>query len=323
MSVKPIFIFSLPRAGSTLLQRLLSLHENIDTQAEPWLALPLFFALKSQDVSGIYGHRAMSSAMNGYIDSLPGGKKDYYDCVSGFLNELYDRGSTKKALYFIDKTPRYHLIVEDIMLAFPDAKIIFLWRNPLSIASSMIKTWGKGKWCLYMFNVDLYSGIHSLVKASQNSSNSLSVKYEDLVQAPETQIKKIFEYLDLKYEADLVDDFMNSKTIDAPGRGDPVGQYKYSSVSTGSEKSWKKVMVNPYRKFWGGRYLSWIGKDRLEYMGYNKNELQSELNEVPKSYQNFISDILRSFYGLLYNKFCIEDIRRNKSWKKYIYFPKT
>ena len=323
MPVKPIFIFSLPRAGSTLLQRLLSLHENIDTQAEPWLALPLFFALKEQGVSGIYGHRALSTAVNGYIDSLPGGRNDYYESAGKFLSELYDRGSSENALYFIDKTPRYHLIVDEIISTFPDAKIIFLWRNPLSIASSMIKTWGKGKWCLYMFHVDLYSGIHSLVKACRSSKNSLTVKYEDLVQSPESQMKKIIEYLDLKYEPGLIDKFIGSKTINAPGRGDPVGQYKYNSVSTSSAESWKDVMANPYRKLWGKKYLNWIGHENLESMGYDINDLQIELREISTSYHHFLSDIVRAFYGKLYNRFCIEDIRRNKPWRNNIYFPKT
>ncbi len=323
MPVKPIFIFSLPRAGSTLLQRLLSLHEDIDTQAEPWLALPLFFSLKEQGVSGIYGHRAMSAAVNGYIDSLPGGKSDYYECAANFLSELYDRGASENTLYFIDKTPRYHLVVDEIMSAFPDAKIIFLWRNPLSIASSMIKTWGKGKWCLYMFHVDLYSGIYSLVNAYRNSENALSIKYEDLVQSPENQMKKIMEYLELEYEPDLIDKFVDSKTIDAPGRGDPVGQYKYNSVSMSSAESWKSVMANPYRKFWGKKYLNWIGREKLESMGYDINTLQDELREIPTTHHHFLSDIVRAFYGKLYNRFCIEDIRRNKPWRNNIFFPKT
>ena len=323
MSVKPIFIFSLPRAGSTLLQRLLSLHESIDTQAEPWLALPVFFALKDAGVSSIYGHRVSSSAINGYVNSLPGGRDAYYKSAANFLNDLYDRGSSENALYFIDKTPRYHLIVEEIISAFPDAKIIFLWRNPLSIVSSMIKTWGRGKWGLYLFHVDLYSGIDSLVNACRHHKNNISVRYEDLINTPEDEIKRIMEYLDLEYEPSLLDRFKDAKTIDSPGRGDPTGQYKYNSVSTKSAGSWKKVMSNVYRKSWGKKYLNWIGEDRMNVMGYDLNELQAELQECPINYQYLLSDIVRSTYGKIYSKYCIEDIRANKPWQDNIYYPKN
>ena len=323
MSVKPIFIFSLPRAGSTLLQRLLCLHDEIDTRAEPWLALPLFFALKDSGVNSIYGHRVLSNAVNGFVDSLPDVRNDYYKCANRFLNDLYGCCSSESTLYFIDKTPRYHLVVDDILLAFPDAKIIFLWRNPLSIASSMIKTWGKNKWNLYMFYVDLYSGINSLANASSHHKNKIDVKYEDLIRSPETEMKRIMKYLGLEYDAGLVDKLKDARTIDAPGRGDPTGQYKYKGVSTKSAESWKTVMSHAYRKVWAKKYLNWIGSERLEVMGYDLNVLQAELQECPTHYRYLLSDIARSVYGRIYSKYCIEDIRSNKPWRDNIYFPKN
>ena len=42
---EPLFLFSLPRAGSTLTQRLLAAHPAICSAAEPWILLPLFHAL--------------------------------------------------------------------------------------------------------------------------------------------------------------------------------------------------------------------------------------------------------------------------------------
>ena len=36
---------------------------------------------------------------------------------------------------------------------FPDAKVIFLWRNPLAVVASIVETWTKGKW-----NVDRWQG---------------------------------------------------------------------------------------------------------------------------------------------------------------------
>ena len=49
----PIFIFSLPRAGSTLLQRVLMGHPEIASIAEPWLLLPLMYVQKEHGVLAI------------------------------------------------------------------------------------------------------------------------------------------------------------------------------------------------------------------------------------------------------------------------------
>ena len=323
MPVKPIFIFSLPRAGSTMLQRLLGQHQSIDTDAEPWLALPVFFALKDEGVNSVYGHSVLSNAITGYVDALPGGRDSYYKSAARFLNDLYDCGSTENSRYFIDKTPRYHLIVDDILRAFPDAKVIFLWRNPLSIASSMIKTWGDGKWNLYMFNIDLYRGINSLVNAFGNNKNCISVRYEDLVHAPEGEMERIMAYLELEYDPGIVHGFKDAKKLDSKGRGDPTGQHKYSGVSEKPMNAWKEVMANPFRKTWCKQYLDFIGKEKLAVMGYDLNELQHEIREIPTSYQYLLSDFMRKFYGGIYNRFCIEDIRRNKPWRDNIFFSKN
>ena len=82
-------------------------------------------------------------------------------------------------------------------------------------------------------------------------------------------------------------------------------------------------MSNPFRKRWGKNYLNWINRNRLDIMGYDLDKLQAELQECPIHYQYFLSDLIRSFYGKIYNKYCIEDIRGNKPWRGNIYFPKS
>lgn len=320
MSVTPVFLLSLPRAGSTLFQRLLSNHSEISTKSEPWIALPLFYALRNEGLNSVYSHKTLSTGINGFVDSLPEGMNDYYSCISNFLQELYTRSSTKESKYFIDKTPRYHLIVNELLDAFPDAKFIFLWRNPLAISASMIQTYGKGKWNLYMFLIDLYSGIESLTKAcSDNKGRVLSVSYEALVTEPDSEILKVTTYLGLEEKSNLSSNLEHAEIM----WGDRTGQFKYNSVSTNSIDSWKTVMSSPYRKSWGDKYLNWIGKERLAVMGYDLEVLQAELSMCPTRYQYLLSDIIRSIYGKIYNRYCIEDIRSNKPWRDNIYFSKT
>ena len=125
---KIIFLFSLPRSGSTLLQRVLSTHPDIHTISEPWLLLPLIYQFKN-NVYSEYSHRQFSIALEDIIKTNSENKKIYYQKIKKLITELYSELSPIETTYFIDKTPRYSLIAEEIITIFPDAKFIFLWRK--------------------------------------------------------------------------------------------------------------------------------------------------------------------------------------------------
>lgn len=322
--MQPIFLFSLPRSGSTLLQRLLSQHVEISTEPEPWIAIPFFYALKAGGVNSVYGHKVLANAVNGFVDSFPNKRGDYNAIVAECLGKMYSLGLESGSRYFLDKTPRYHLIVDDLIEAFTNAKFIFLWRNPLAIASSMIQTWGRGRWNLYMFFVDLYQGLDSLVSAFNNNRElSISVKYEDLVAFPDKELARIMAYLQLENDGSILDAFSRAEKIEGRGRGDPTGQYKYRSISKGSRDYWKVIMGNPFRKAWARSYMEWIGDERLKIMGYDIHLYGKEIEEIHVNYKYLFSDLIRNFLGKIYCRYSIEGIRSNKAWRDDIYFAKN
>src|SRR2546430_873315 len=132
----PIFLMSLPRSGSTLLQRLIAAHPQIATTSEPWVLLPVLSALRYSSSYADYSHSDASAAIADFCASLPSGDQSYFEAVRTFALELYAHASPRDAMYFLDKTPRYHLIAEELSRTFPDAKYVFLWRHPLSIVAS-------------------------------------------------------------------------------------------------------------------------------------------------------------------------------------------
>ena len=295
--INPIFLFSLPRAGSTLLQRIIATSKHIATVAEPWVLIPLFYSLKEKNIFAEYNHHVLVNALHDFCDHLPGGESDYYAEVRDFVLGLYLKAADGDAHYFLDKTPRYHLIAKEIIRTFPEGKFIFLWRNPLAIASSMIETWGKGKWNLYRYKVDLYKGMENLIEAYLgNKDNVYSIKYEEILAGDAFYLDKLFNYLGIeKYE---VGDFTEIKL---QGRmGDPTGTKQYNMLTQKPADKWKKTMANPIRKFWCRRYLLWLGKYRLNIMGYDQAHLLNELKEIPTSYKYLVSDIFRMLLGLLY-----------------------
>jgi hypothetical protein len=294
--IKPLFLFSLPRSGSTMSQRILSLHNEIDTVAEPWLLLPFLYTLRERGVYSEYRHRVMVQALQDFCGHLPGGESDYLSEVKNLVMRLYSKASRGNPKYFLDKTPRYHFVVEDIISLFPEGKFIFLWRNPLAIAASMMKTWSGGKWNLHYFKQDLFDGLNNLTRAfSKNLDKVISVKFENLLLRPEEEWQRVFDYLGLSFEPSLLRKF---DTVSLTGTmGDPDGILKYQAPNKEPINIWKQTLRNPIRKAWCRLYLRWIGKRRLSVMGYSSEALLAEVQTIPSTYYMLASDILRILPG--------------------------
>ena len=293
----PIFLFSLPRSGSTLAQRVLAADNNIATTPEPWLLLPLVYSLKSEGMYTEYNHNVCAIALEGLCNELPNKKNDYQRHIHNFCTDIYKDLSKNNELYFLDKTPRYHLISQDIVDIFPDSKYIYLWRNPLSIAASIIETWGEGRWSIYRFKIDLFEGLERLIETYSNQDSGISVRYEDLMTNKENW-REIFDYLDLKFNPRVLSEFTQTQL---PSElGDLTGSKAYNEVSSEPLEKWKKTMANPLRKAWCKRYLLWIGKERLEIMGYDIDSLLKEISDIPFSFRYLISDMLWMPLGFLY-----------------------
>ena len=289
--VKPLFIFSLPRAGSTLLQRVLAADRQIASVAEPWVLLPFVYTLREWGIYAEYSHELANLALKDFLRQLPNGKQDYLSAIGSAVNELYQKATkdNHNARYFLDKTPRYALIANEIIDIFPDGKFIVLWRNPLAIIASIIETFGDGKWSLSIHKVDLFDGLANLIDSYQSHSKKvLAIQYESFLRSPEMELSRIAEYLELKLEPDLLKSFYQ---VEFKGiMGDPTGVKNYREVDTAPLEKWKTTINNPLRKMWCRRYLRWLGEERLKIMGYDLNELLRELDSTRMSLRNVVSD---------------------------------
>jgi hypothetical protein len=294
--MKPIFIFSLPRSGSTLLQRILATSSQISTVSEPWILLPYAYTIKANGVLSEYGHTLAFKAISDFYKRFPRGRKDYLDELSLFIMKLYEINSEPKSKYFLDKTPRYHLIFNEIAELFPDGKFIFLWRNPLGVVSSIINTWCKGKWKLSPWDIDLYAGISNLVNAfRENQFQVHALQYEKLITAPVIEVKKLCAYLEIEYDDRMLNLFTD---IHFEGQmGDKIGIKKYDSLSDKSLSAWEKTFNNPFRRYWARRYLAWIGNEYLQIMGYNYSDLKMTVsNEKDLNINYMFSDWMRILF---------------------------
>jgi Sulfotransferase family len=294
----PLFLLSLPRSGSTLAQRILAAHEAIATASEPWVLLPYLYTLRERGAYAEYGHRGLVRAVEDFCDVLPRGRDDYVAEIRELALRLYRKASPAGTRYFLDKTPRYHLVADEILDLFPEAKYLILWRNPLAVVASIIETWAGGKWNLYRFKVDLFDGTENLLRIHERHGSKVhALRYEALITEPEETWTGVFRYLGLPFDDSVLSRFAD---VELAGRwGDQSGTGRYDAVSSEPLESWKRVLNNPVRKAWCRRYLRWIGHDKLAVMGYDLDLLCAELDALPTSYRRVGSDLGRGGWGLL------------------------
>ncbi|MEP6476624.1 MAG: sulfotransferase [Actinomycetota bacterium] len=296
MSRRPLFLLSLPRSGSTLVQRILAGHEEIATAPEPWILLPQIYAMREQGLYAEYGQVPASRAIREFAERLPGGPDDYRTELRSFVSALYDRASDGGGGYFLDKTPRYHHIADDLFDLFPEGRFLFLWRNPLAVAASISETWGRGRWNVEKYRTDLFDGTAHLVSSYRaHADRSIALRFEDLVTHPLETWPSVFAHLDLSFDPELLRSFGEVR-LDAR-MGDPTGSRAYTSLSVEPLDKWRRTLANPIRKRWCHGYLRWIGQDRLQTMGYDLAELEAELDSLPSSPRGLVSDVATVAYG--------------------------
>src|SRR4029077_20657617 len=115
----------------------------------------------------------------------------------------------------------YHFIAPELFRMFPDAKIIFVWRNPVAVVSAILQTWTRGRWNVDRWQEDL-RGVGAVVEARQaHMDSTMAVNYEALVSDPDTTWPRIFDYLELPYDPSLLTAFSQVKLSGT--MGDPTG----------------------------------------------------------------------------------------------------
>ncbi len=174
-SDKLIFILSQPRSGSTLLQKILGNHPLIYTRSEPWFMFPYAYALKNDGIYAEYDFNMYKRGIADFVNGLKDGQKEYNDEIREMCTKIYLKFLGKEQ-YFLDKTPRYYLIFDELQQIFPDGKFIIIVRNPLAVLSSIIKNWtGKNWFRLSEYKTDLIDAIRLLSELIKSDKPNLHI----------------------------------------------------------------------------------------------------------------------------------------------------
>jgi tetratricopeptide (TPR) repeat protein len=186
----PVFIVGLPRTGTTLVERILSSHSQVESADETF-----FMQMAIRHVSGAGGINELDETI---IKNAA--DKDIHLIAEHYMASVEYR-LTGQSL-FIDKFPYNFLYLGFIAKAFPKARIIYLKRNPMDACFAMFKQ----SFFKFAYSLDdlgrYYVAQDKLRKHWQSviGNRLIEVDYESLVTAQVADTKEILSKLGLEFE---------------------------------------------------------------------------------------------------------------------------
>ena len=190
---KRIFIIGLPRSGTTLIERILAAHSQVQAIGELKT-----FGIATHKLAGVENVRRLAPEVIAAAAGLdPINIADYYARESAFLND----GSP----YVIDKLPANHEYAGLIRLAFPDAIIIALDRNPMDALYGCYKVLFTGAYGWSYSQDDLadhYAHFRDLMGYWKQvmGDGLIEVSLEAVIRNPESEIRQLLDACGLPFE---------------------------------------------------------------------------------------------------------------------------
>lgn len=186
----PVFIVGFPRSGTTLVDRILSAHTEVESLGE---LNDFAFALTLLCRKSFPGKPLVSAAA----------KLPLVDLGADYVRRIRERGSNVR--FLIDKTPANFLYIGLIAAALPDAKIIHLNRHPVDNAFAMFKAlFRMGYPYSYSFDdLTKYMRAKDALMAHWRSllgDRIIDVHYEDIVADQEAQTRRLLDLVGLNWE---------------------------------------------------------------------------------------------------------------------------
>ena len=261
-----VFIVSQPRSGSTLLQSLVSNSEYVNTASEPWLLLP-FLSYARPDVQlATYNSSLAKEGINEFVETYCD-DEFFKGSLKAFFERVYSVLANENVKYILDKTPRYYEILPLITEFFPDAKIIVLKRNPLSVLLSIMDSWNVRTFPeLSFYERDILNApflIQDFIEQNRGNPNVLECFYEKLTMDPAEEVQRIYKWLEIPYSPSILDYLTNKKMQGA--MGDKVGFILHDKIVKG-----KPVEIEQLDSFWKNfsrGYLAYLKPDFLQRYG--------------------------------------------------------
>jgi tetratricopeptide (TPR) repeat protein len=187
----PIFIVGLPRSGTTLLDRMLGNHPDVQSAGEL-----TDFPLQLRWCANLHGNQTIDRELLGRIPDV-----DFAELGQRYLEQTQWRAGG--SAFYVDKLPPNHLLVGLIRRALPFAPILHMIRESMSVCFSNYKALFGNSYA-YSYQVQELSDYYVRYSQLMDHWRSvvphglMDVDYRALVTDPETTLATVFAHCRLR-----------------------------------------------------------------------------------------------------------------------------
>jgi hypothetical protein len=276
----PIFVVGVERSGTTLLQLMLNAHPNISIIGEvnyfggvlqikkmiPSIETP-------ENLERVMGHvkyvntirriPCIEQILQLVKQRLGEDTSPTYEKFYKYLLEEYAR--RRGAGRFGEKTATNVRYLEKLLEIFPNCRILHIVRDPRAVVASMIKT-STGSSCVVTNAIKWEIEILYSRNFSKKTNSYIELLYEDLVQRPEAQLKRICEFIEEEYDCKMLDFYKTAKFY---LNNQPDSEGAFRPTFTGSIGKWR-VELSEARLF----IIEKIVASVMYKFGYQKSRIR-------------------------------------------------
>jgi predicted Zn-dependent protease len=205
----PIFIIGLPRAGSTLIEQILSSHSKVEGTMElpdiPRIAAEIF-------------RRESTTQAQGFAQAVAAFTPEELRALGErYLAETRSQRKTERP-FFVDKMPNNFMFAGLIHLMLPNAKIIDARRHPLGCCFSGFKQhFARGQSFTYGLE-DIGRYYRDYVELMAHFDAVLPgrvhrVFYEAMIDDTETEVRRLLDFCGLPFEDGCLKFYENDRAV--------------------------------------------------------------------------------------------------------------
>ena len=196
----PIFVVGLPRSGSTLIEQILASHSQVEGTQE----LP--------DIQRVV--LELGASYPGVLAELT--PEEFRRLGERYMTDT--RAYRKHRPFFIDKMPNNFRHIGLIHLMLPNAKIIDVRREPMACCFSNLKQlFARGQEFTYSIE-DIARYYRTYLELMRHwdavlPGRILRVRYEDVVEDMEGNVRRIIEFCGLEFEPPCVEFYKTERSV--------------------------------------------------------------------------------------------------------------
>ena len=208
---RPAFVMCTVRSGSTLLRVLLDSHSRIHSPQELHLR-DMAVRVKTDYAAKAYSEIGLDEEQLRFL---------LWDRL--LHRELTAAGKS----VLVNKTPNDVFIADLIARAWPDARFIYLLRHPGAIARSRQDTRPQDS---AERNAQMVLRYGNALEEARRARPGITVRYEELTADPKTTTQRICSYLDVPWEASMLEYGRFDHGRMKPGLGDWKAKIKSGAI---------------------------------------------------------------------------------------------